>query len=63
VRFDAPDSLVREPPDDGREVFLGLADRRDLGFDGIGARQSEGFRSAKEADRRAVSLREAYRCR
>src|SRR4029450_5518528 len=21
VRFDAPDSLVREPPDDGREVF------------------------------------------
>src|SRR5678809_528020 len=35
VRLDTPDSLVCEPLGDGRQIFLGLANRRDLGLDVI----------------------------
>jgi len=60
VRFDAPNSPVRELPDDGRQIFLGLANRSDLGLDGIGARPSEGFRRAQETDRGPVFLSKVH---
>ncbi len=43
VRLDTLDPFVREPPDDGRKIFLGLPDRGHLGLDRIGAQPGIGF--------------------